>query len=149
MRSFSCETNDMIVSALSSLYKTWQHGTNKGNGRDSSISMRSLLNPPPPPPSPITTTIGMGESLYVHYDYTCTTVMLINMYFHHVHVEQGFSKSGPRSSSIWPARLCCFCSISIFVLLYISIDIALRSGPFGFHWNLIRPFEGKVWEPVM
>ena len=45
---------------------------------------------------------------------------------------RGACQSGPRDSAVF------------VVLVYISIDIALRSGPFGFHWNLIRPFEGKV-----
>ena len=30
----------------------------------------------------------------------------------HHQIYQGFSKSGPRSLSIWPTRLCCFCNIS-------------------------------------
>ena len=43
---------------------------------------------------------------------------------------RGACQSGPRDSAVFVN--------SIFV--YISIDIALRSGPFGFHWNLIWPF---------
>ena len=36
------------------------------------------------------------------------------------------------------------CSIVLALLGFTGI----LSGPFGFHWNLIRPFEGKVWNAL-
>ena len=74
-------------------------------------------------------------------------------------VEQGFSKSGPRSLSIWPARLCWFCNISrlaysilVSILPYFPAlwgFIGISSGPLRLHWDLIWTFEEKVWEPLM
>ena len=68
-------------------------------------------------------------------------------YMHTCTVDQGFSKygpwagSGPRSLSSWPARLCCFCSISIFV--YISIANCPSFWPFWVSLGSYPALRGK------
>ena len=79
--------------------------------------------------------------------HTCqTTLKGVYINYHDAKYDtlnQGFSKYGP---SIWPARLCCFCSISIFVYILVLIlpYVLALSGFTGF---LSGPSREKFENP--